>query len=944
MSVLGDVFSSLFEGRVKKGAKNALMNISKDTAGDVVEKGLAKVASKGDDIARKAVTKIPVSYADDIAQEVAVKAPEMQKLYRGIKAETPEELEKYIADMMDPTIKPRTYEGSAYGEGYYFTPAKGSAEGYASNDLSKPYQAVLEISTPKNRYIGINKQNKNRIGDFVQRAEKRVGGGRAMSVGEKDYENYLKKNGILGNRVSDNISVITDNDALKNMKVVGRRNAGETPYWTYTDVLEDAQVAKELDNATPYLSNTMYHSTNSAPFSKFEDSKLGSATGYDNTAFGHFITDDVDFSKTFGKNTLQVQPSFKNPITHPMGAQYKYSGDELDKIVEDYFIGTNNTAGLDYLKQSAAENGQTLWEEFMDTTIDNNPYDFINSEKDALIKNGYDAVEFVEGPKNQLKGLEDNAKFANSTNPVSSYAVFNPDDLKILGELKESGADKYLGEPKINYSLAGENGKFDKLLNKAKNYKSLDRFEKMNNPIKGSEIWGEKPKGIFERDSRAVRINMFPNDATKGTGLTKQYLLNLLKDAYDQGITRIVPSYGSYTKEGASFMDHLAEQGWVKANGNNGFKSYEIAPKIAEWEKTTPLADIFNKANNPNAGIAESKESLVEMARRIKKLREIESNSHTMQDGVKRIGSANVAPVDPSTLPDGWKELEEYLDNAKDRLEKELGKPRSSITKQDLIDYLEEVGYETEGTKDQLWKNALMAIDDNAVDELYNAGGAAGMFLQERLPFRAAGDLTDATNYYIGNKGRTGRLDAEYSDRLGIGRSNTPMSDNVVSTRGSAQGSYSKGGFGTNPMWATGESGVSTAAHERMHAWQDINKYDWDERVVDAIDELREELKKYYHDEDTIKKYHGTGKTDYYARDIEQEARMLQSYLDNEGYTDTSRRHSERGTEWGNEIKPAFDKFFDKLRALSKSGVALPAIAAVFGLAGSNGKDGYKNA
>lgn len=157
--------------------------------------------------------------------------------------------------------------------------------------------------------------------------------------------------------------------------------------------------------------------------------------------------------------------------------------------------------------------------------------------------------------------------------------------------------------PDYPFALPTENvteveDKYAQLVKKAKNYKTPERFEKMNNPIKGSEIWGEKPKGIFENDSRAVRINMFPNDATKGTGITKQYLLNLFKDAYDQGITDIVPSYGSYTKEGASFMDHLAEQGWVKATGKNGYKSYEISPRIAEWEKTSPLLDIYNNAHN----------------------------------------------------------------------------------------------------------------------------------------------------------------------------------------------------------------------------------------------------------------------------------------------------------------------------------------------------------
>lgn len=489
--------------------------------------------------------------------------------------------------------------------------------------------------------------------------------------------------------------------------------------------------------------------------------------------------------------------------------------------------------------------------------------------------------------------------------------------------------------PGVMQSKVPSDEKMAKLIEKAKNYKTPERFYKMNNPIKGSEIWGEKPAGIFQRDSRAVRVNMFPNDTVKGTGMTKQYLLNMFKDAYDQGITNIVPSYGIFTKEGASFMDHLAEQGWLDAATNgSGYKSYSIAPKIQEWGKTTPLEDIFQQAHT-----LESKgPSLVDMARNIKAMR---ASRNMSEDGIRRIGSANVAPVNPDTLPSGWKELEGYLDNAAERLPRELGIPKSKITKGDLASYLDEVGYDSAGTKDEMWKNALMAIDDNALDEIYNAGGGtAADFLQNRLPFRHNSRLTDATNYYIGNKGRTGSLDAEYSDRLGIGRSNTPMSDNLVNPYSSAGGDYSEGAFGTSPTWATGETGVSTAAHERMHAWQDINKFDWDEGVVDAIDELRSELKKFYHDNDTLKKYHGGGKLEYYADPKEQEARMLQSYLDNEGFTNTYKRTSEKGTEWGNEIKPAFDRFFDKLRALSKAGVALPAaLLALLAVNGDNKKE-----
>lgn len=189
-----------------------------------------------------------------------------------------------------------------------------------------------------------------------------------------------------------------------------------------------------------------------------------------------------------------------------------------------------------------------------------------------------------------------NAKnmLANEQNP-ERIAELN-DQIKRLGGTLESTLvtdDKAVND--VPDYLGDE--KYNSLVKKAKNYKSLDRFEKMNNPIKGSEIWGEKPTSIFQRDDRAVRVNMFPNEATKGTGLTKQYLLNMFKDAYDQGITRIIPSYGIYTDEGASFMSHLADQGWLTETGGNGYKSYEIAPKIVEWEKTNPLVDIYNAAN-----------------------------------------------------------------------------------------------------------------------------------------------------------------------------------------------------------------------------------------------------------------------------------------------------------------------------------------------------------
>lgn len=203
------------------------------------------------------------------------------------------------------------------------------------------------------------------------------------------------------------------------------------------------------------------------------------------------------------------------------------------------------------------------------------------------------ALQDFRPAKTYDMALTDEEKAARIANAKNMLA--NEQDPERIAELNNQIKD--LGGAAAQPDYLGDE-KYSELVKKAKNYKTLDRFEKMNNPIKGSEIWGEKPKSYFERDSRAVRVNMFPNDATKGTGLTKQYLLNMFKDAYDDGITDIVPSYGSYTEEGASFMNHLADQGWVKQNGRNGYNSYEIAPKIAEWQKTNPLADIYNAANN----------------------------------------------------------------------------------------------------------------------------------------------------------------------------------------------------------------------------------------------------------------------------------------------------------------------------------------------------------
>ena len=180
--------------------------------------------------------------------------------------------------------------------------------------------------------------------------------------------------------------------------------------------------------------------------------------------------------------------------------------------------------------------------------------------------------------------------------------------------------------------------------------------------------------------------------------------------------------------------------------------------------------------------------------------------------------------------------------------------------------------------------------------------------------------------------GHTGAYDTILSERLGIAPGNTNKRVAKFDMEKSAFGRYRPDSRdiatqdSLNP-----ENTISTTAHERLHSFQgeadpgSAGRYN--QEVVDAYNELRNDLRPLLHSRRQISKDHPYMK-DYYASRIEQESRMLQDYLDANGYTNSIRRG--RG-EYGAEIKPAFDKFFDKLRDLSKRGVALPAITGLIG-------------
>ena len=178
-----------------------------------------------------------------------------------------------------------------------------------------------------------------------------------------------------------------------------------------------------MENGKPMK---LYHST-PTEFDKFDDSYIGKNTMYDSAKLGHFATPDHDFSSRFadidntGKPgyTMEVQIQSKKPIVHPYGAGLKYGPVDVDNIVRTYYHELGLDDVIDELAETAAENGTSLYDEYMNLTFGGeNPFEVAETERRALMDKGYDSLELVEGRKRDLvEGSQD-------ASPVSSYVAF----------------------------------------------------------------------------------------------------------------------------------------------------------------------------------------------------------------------------------------------------------------------------------------------------------------------------------------------------------------------------------------------------------------------------------------------------------------------------------------------------------------------------------------
>lgn len=318
---------------------------------------------------------------------------------------------------------------------------------------------------------------------------------------------------------------------------------------------------------------------------------------------------------------------------------------------------------------------------------------------------------------------------------------------------------------------------------------------------------------------------------------------------------------------------------------------------------------------------------------------------------IVRVGSKNVAKINPKTLPKGYNILSKRL-NDPDFADKFVAKytPGAEFDKlkpKDYEDFLCIMGYDFD--KSNMMDRVKNAVDEALAMDMDMEGQDVSRFLTPRAN---NSKFTDIDNFYLNSAGRTGMLDADLSDRLGIGRSTTPKTDTLnypVGDIRKVHGDYYQYGIGTNPLIATGESGVSTIGHERLHSFQD-NSYMYDPAVKEAYNTLHAGLEPYKLDLKGIKNFRGKiegssrnpDRMRYLVDDKEQEARMFQQFLEDAKYVNSVDRKtyalnhfmSGRNKEFDEGINKPFADFIKKLQGLSKKGIALPVGLAL--LLGSN--------
>lgn len=425
---------------------------------EVAEKAVSKAVKKaskegGESILSKLGRKIPVSGGDDIARGIGVrniaKSPySIDEMYNKLVSykQNPEVIKRGSQSLIEREAGTPYRNFILDNYDLAFDNELGKSAG-KSIDALRDY---ARISTPQEfdaAKANMKKFLQSKNSDDIVNASKQFIDNRTplyRAMNSNDGISYTTDiNAAL--RAQDNgsdiVKAMAKDDRLIAPQFTERFNSG-APFSEvigspsgYSQLLDDVRIQRELKNAENYLPGQKLYHSSPATFTQFDDAKLGSSTGYSNTAFGHFTTPEEGFSRRFGDNVYEVQANIKNPITHPYGSMYKYSNDEANMLVEDWLRATDNAEGLDYLNQMIKDGeAEDLYDAYMNTMVfgDVSPFEYAGDERKLLQGKGFDGIEIVEGPRREL------VSGATDTSPVSSYVALNGSDLDI------KNAKKYL--------------------------------------------------------------------------------------------------------------------------------------------------------------------------------------------------------------------------------------------------------------------------------------------------------------------------------------------------------------------------------------------------------------------------------------------------------------------------------------------------------------------
>lgn len=366
------------------------------------------------------------------------------------------------------------WNGKMFGRGNYFSSERDVAKTYSGRSTYRDEDGNIKTREGNIYDTYLNLGNSFTVDLDEELAKGRKGIRKYSELRNKiyaetklsgvEYDSVTIKNIKDGSNTKSDVYIVADPNRIKSADPVTydddgnviplseRFNEGnEDIRWS---VSEDSDGNKLSEGQREYFKDSkavdengnllvLYHSS-PEQFTAFNPKKLGRNTHYDNTAYGHFVTDYQPFSSRFGENQMKLYANIKKLAIDPWKASIKYSGDELERITREWLEVTDPEQLQVYEEYKEDDPDLTLNEFYEDLwSMEDDPNEYARYNKRALKKAGYDAVEVFEGYQDELS-----PDGSGEHIPVTTYAVFNSNQLKSVDNLNPT-RDK-----DIRYSLS----------------------------------------------------------------------------------------------------------------------------------------------------------------------------------------------------------------------------------------------------------------------------------------------------------------------------------------------------------------------------------------------------------------------------------------------------------------------------------------------------------